>query len=96
MRTLGSGYNGLGMFNFSLDWSTVGSNGPLYTPWWAQINYFAGLMGMIWVGVPLLLATNFWYVGRLSLGTQLTIVQERPRVSRSHERRSLQQHISTL
>jgi hypothetical protein len=60
MRTLGSGYNGLGMFNFSLDWSTVGSNGPLYTPWWAQLNYFAGLMGMIWIGVPLLLATNFW------------------------------------
>jgi hypothetical protein len=50
------------MFNFSLDWSTIGSNGPLYTPWWAQLNYFAGLIGMIWVVVPLLLATNFWYV----------------------------------
>ncbi|KAI5450685.1 hypothetical protein NCC49_002941 [Naganishia albida] len=61
LRTLGSGYNGLGMFNFSLDWSTIGSNGPLYTPWWAQLNYFAGLMGMIWIAVPLLLATNFWH-----------------------------------
>ncbi|KAJ9116430.1 hypothetical protein QFC22_004872 [Naganishia vaughanmartiniae] len=60
LRTLGSGYNGLGMFNFSLDWSTIGSNGPLYTPWWAQLNYFAGLIGMIWIVVPLLLATNFW------------------------------------
>ncbi|KAJ9099235.1 hypothetical protein QFC21_004115 [Naganishia friedmannii] len=60
LRTLGSGYSGLGMFNFSLDWSTIGSNGPLYTPWWAQLNYFAGLIGMIWVVVPLLLATNFW------------------------------------
>ncbi|KAJ9103316.1 hypothetical protein QFC20_004793 [Naganishia adeliensis] len=60
LRTLGSGYNGLGMFNFSLDWSTIGSNGPLYTPWWAQLNYFAGLMGMVWVVVPVLLATNFW------------------------------------
>jgi hypothetical protein len=49
MRTLGSGYSGLGMGVFSLDWSSMGSSGPLYTPFWALGNYFGGLIGMLWV-----------------------------------------------
>jgi len=49
MRTLGSGYNGLGVGDLSLDWSSVGSSGPLYTPFWALGNYFGGLVGMCWV-----------------------------------------------
>lgn len=32
--TLGSGYSGYGMFNFSLDWSVIGSMGGLYTPFY--------------------------------------------------------------
>jgi hypothetical protein len=82
------------MFNFSLDWSTIGSNGPLYTPWWAQLNYFAGLMGMIWVIVPLLLATNFWYVVcRLSTSLAESRQQERPRFPGADKCRLVQQHI---
>jgi cellulose synthase/poly-beta-1,6-N-acetylglucosamine synthase-like glycosyltransferase len=49
MRTLGSGYNGLGTLNFSFDWSSIGSSGPLYTPYWALGNYFGGLIGMCWI-----------------------------------------------
>jgi len=49
MRVMGSGYSGLGVFNFSLDWSSIGSSGPLYTPYWALGNYFGGLIGMCWI-----------------------------------------------
>ena len=28
MRVFGSGYKGLGMFDFSFDWSSIGSSGP--------------------------------------------------------------------
>jgi hypothetical protein len=49
MRTLGGAYSGLGMLDFSFDWSSVGSSGPLYTPYWALGNWFGGLIGMIWV-----------------------------------------------
>ncbi|ODN97275.1 OPT family small oligopeptide transporter [Cryptococcus wingfieldii CBS 7118] len=59
-RTLGSAYSGLGMGDFSFDWSSVGSSGPLYTPYWALGNYFGGLVGMIWVITPIILFTNFW------------------------------------
>jgi hypothetical protein len=60
MRTLGGAYSGLGMLDFSFDWSSIGSSGPLYTPYWALGNWFGGLIGMIWVIVPIMLATNFW------------------------------------
>ncbi|WWD06796.1 OPT family small oligopeptide transporter [Kwoniella europaea PYCC6329] len=60
MRTLGSGYTGLGVANWSFDWSSIGSSGPLYTPYWALGNYFGGLAGMMWVIMPLILITNFW------------------------------------
>ncbi len=49
MRVLGSGYDGLGVMNLSLDWSSIGASGPLYTPYWALGNYFGGLVGMLWV-----------------------------------------------
>ncbi|ORY28793.1 OPT oligopeptide transporter protein-domain-containing protein [Naematelia encephala] len=60
MRTLGSGYSGLGMLDFSFDWSSVGSSGPLYTPYWALGNYFGGLILMCWIITPIILLTNFW------------------------------------
>nr|WVH01953.1 OPT family small oligopeptide transporter [Naematelia aurantialba] len=60
LRTLGSGYNGLGMLDFSFDWSSVGSSGPLYTPYWALGNYFGGLIVMCWIITPIILMTNFW------------------------------------
>lgn len=72
LRTLGSGYEGLGISNFSLDWSTIGYNGPLFTPWHAQLNWFAGIMGAVWVAMPIMLAINFWSV-RLCVSADLKI-----------------------
>ncbi|ORX39348.1 OPT oligopeptide transporter protein-domain-containing protein [Kockovaella imperatae] len=60
MRVLGSGYKGLGMLDFSFDWSTIGSSGPLFTPYWALGNFFGGLIGMCWIVTPLLFLFNFW------------------------------------
>ncbi|WVO15443.1 OPT family small oligopeptide transporter [Cryptococcus depauperatus] len=60
MRTLGSAYQGLGMMDFSFDWSSIGSSGPLYTPYWALGNYFGGLIVMLWIILPLILIFNFW------------------------------------
>lgn len=48
--------------DFSLDWSTIGSTAPLYTPWFSLLNYFGGLIGMAWIIVPILWFTNFWSV----------------------------------
>lgn len=60
MRTLGSGYQGFGMLDISLDWSSLSSLGPLYTPPEALFNIFAGLVCMVWILGPLIYFTNFW------------------------------------
>ncbi|KAF9986513.1 hypothetical protein BGZ75_001733 [Mortierella antarctica] len=60
LRKLGSGYTGLGMGCISLDWSIISGVGPLYTPWWAQCNFFVGLIAMLWVVTPIVYFTNYW------------------------------------
>ncbi|GAA5979168.1 hypothetical protein JCM5350_007089 [Sporobolomyces pararoseus] len=60
MRTLGSGYQGFGVLDFSLDWSVIGGTGALYTPFFAQCSYFAGLAFNLWIVTPLLYFSNFW------------------------------------
>ncbi|CAG8704121.1 2547_t:CDS:10, partial [Acaulospora morrowiae] len=57
---LGSGYRGLGILNFSLDWNAIGQPGPLYTPWWAQINWYVGIIIGSWIIAPILYYNNFW------------------------------------
>ncbi|KAF9114541.1 hypothetical protein BGX27_010516 [Mortierella sp. AM989] len=60
LRKLGSGYTGLGMGCISLDWSIISGVGPLYTPWWAQCNFFVGLIGMLWVITPIVYFSDYW------------------------------------
>lgn len=60
MRILGSGYDGFGIGNLSLDWSAIGSTGPLYTPFFAQASYYFGFVVNIWFVTPILYFTNFW------------------------------------
>ncbi|GAA5933561.1 OPT family oligopeptide transporter [Sporobolomyces koalae] len=60
LRTLGSGYNGFGVLDFSLDWSVIGGTGALYTPFFAQCSYFAGLAFNLWLVTPILYFSNFW------------------------------------
>ena len=38
----------------SLDWSVIGGTGALYTPFFAQASYFAGLATNMWIITPLL------------------------------------------
>lgn len=59
-QILSSGYRGFGILNFSLDWNVVGASGPLFQPWWAALNFYAGIMGMMYVVMPLLYFFNFW------------------------------------
>ncbi|KAI8599875.1 OPT oligopeptide transporter protein-domain-containing protein [Dissophora ornata] len=60
LRKLGSGYTGLGIGCISLDWSIISGVGPLYTPWWAQCNFFIGLILMLWIVTPIVYFSNYW------------------------------------
>ncbi|KAF9583377.1 hypothetical protein BGW38_009623 [Lunasporangiospora selenospora] len=60
LRKLGSGYTGLGIGCISLDWSIISGVGPLYTPWWAQCNFFVGLILMLWIITPLVYFSDYW------------------------------------
>ena len=60
MRTFGSGFNGYGFLVFSLDWTVIGGVGPLFTPFFAQASYLAGMAFNMWVAAPLLYFSNFW------------------------------------
>ncbi|KAI5475497.1 hypothetical protein MNV49_001311 [Pseudohyphozyma bogoriensis] len=60
MRTLGSGFDGFGLLDFSLDWSVIGGTGALYTPFFAQSCYLLGLAFNMWIVMPFLYFTNFW------------------------------------
>lgn len=59
-QILSSGYKGFGIANLSFDWNVLGNSGPLYTPWWASLNFYSGLILMMYVVMPLLYFTNFW------------------------------------
>ncbi|RUP42707.1 OPT oligopeptide transporter protein-domain-containing protein [Jimgerdemannia flammicorona] len=64
LNKLGAAANGLGMLDFSLDWNAISSMqhfhrfqkiacssfGPMYTPFWAQMNYFAGKHRLLKLG----------------------------------------------
>jgi hypothetical protein len=55
-QLLGSGMRGFGLGTLSFDWTAVGSFAPLHAPWWAQVNFFMGAIGVLWVLAPLI-----WY-----------------------------------
>ncbi|CAG8758232.1 9793_t:CDS:10 [Dentiscutata erythropus] len=58
IKTLGSSYRGAGILNFSLDWNAIGQVFPMFTPWWSQVNYYIGVVLVIWVIDPLLYFNN--------------------------------------
>lgn len=60
MQILSSGYSGFGILNLSFDWNVLGNSGPLFQPWWAAMNFYGGLIGMMYVVMPLLYFGNFW------------------------------------
>lgn len=60
MSILGSGYSGFGIGNISLDWSAIGSTGPLYTPLFAAASYYFGFVLNIYIISPILYFMDFW------------------------------------
>jgi len=60
LTQLGSSTRGLGMLNFSLDWNAITTVGPLFSPWWAQVNFYFGLIVATWIIAPLLYFNNVW------------------------------------
>ena len=38
----------------------LGNSGPLFQPWWAALNFYGGLVTMMYVIMPLLYFSNFW------------------------------------
>ncbi|GAA95778.1 uncharacterized protein L969DRAFT_87803 [Mixia osmundae IAM 14324] len=66
VETFGSGYRGFGLGTLSLDWSVVGAFGGLFTPWFASVNFFAGLVFMCWVFGPGMWLTDFWNASKFS------------------------------
>ncbi|KAI9286534.1 OPT family small oligopeptide transporter [Umbelopsis sp. AD052] len=50
---------GLGLFSFSFDWQYLYNAGALYTPFWAQVNWYVG-MGLSMILIPVMYYANVW------------------------------------
>ncbi|RKO88547.1 OPT oligopeptide transporter protein-domain-containing protein, partial [Blyttiomyces helicus] len=48
----------VGMITF--DWAGISQMGPLYTPFWANMNGFVSLIVSSWIFAPALFAHDFW------------------------------------
>ncbi|KAJ2850960.1 hypothetical protein IWW36_001484 [Coemansia brasiliensis] len=60
---LGDAFNGVGMLNFSLDWSYISSaytQSPIAIPWIYACNVFAGFVIIMWIATPIGYYTNTW------------------------------------
>ncbi|KAJ1992341.1 hypothetical protein EDC05_002839 [Coemansia umbellata] len=68
---LSDAYNGLGMLNFTLDWSTISSNmgSPISYPWPMACNLFAGFVMVMWIITPIGYYSNAWGTGNLPIYT---------------------------
>ncbi|KAG9292397.1 hypothetical protein G9A89_015267 [Geosiphon pyriformis] len=58
IKKLGSGYHGVGILDFSLDWNAIGQSAPLYTPFFSCVNWYFGVILGAWVIAPLLYFNN--------------------------------------
>ncbi|KAL6364169.1 hypothetical protein LRP88_02085 [Fusarium phalaenopsidis] len=55
---LGSGSNGFGLLNISLDWNYASFYAPLYTPLWSTMSQVAGAVFTCWFLYPILYFGN--------------------------------------
>lgn len=49
---VGSGLGGMGVLNFTLDWSNITSS-IMLSPWWTQVIQFIAFVLSVWVLVPI-------------------------------------------
>ncbi|KAI7823102.1 OPT oligopeptide transporter protein-domain-containing protein [Kickxella alabastrina] len=71
VHQLSDAYNGLGVMNFTLDWSTISSNmgSPIAYPWAMACNLFTGFVILMWIITPIGYYTNTWGTGNLPIYT---------------------------
>ncbi|KAI8865381.1 OPT superfamily oligopeptide transporter, partial [Ramicandelaber brevisporus] len=57
-----SGQFGLGILNFTLDWTNIAGNlgSPIVTPFWAIANIMVGFVIVMWIMTPALYYSNTW------------------------------------
>ncbi|KAJ2518499.1 OPT super [Coemansia sp. RSA 2049] len=58
--SLGSGWNGTGILSVTFDWAAITALQPFVTPVWAQIQYLAGAMLMLYVLTPIGWRMDWW------------------------------------
>ncbi|KAF0532938.1 OPT family small oligopeptide transporter [Gigaspora margarita] len=80
---MGSGYHGVGILNFSLDWNAIGQPGPLYTPWWAQVNWYVGVIVGAWIIAPILYYNDFWMAKKFPLLATYSLNKDGERYNQS-------------
>lgn len=63
--------SGLGMSIITFDWAQIAHViSPLSTPWWAEANVMAGLVGFFWIVAPIIYYTNIWYVKYMPMSSR--------------------------
>ncbi|KAJ2378003.1 hypothetical protein H4S02_007487, partial [Coemansia sp. RSA 2611] len=69
---LGDAFHGVGMLNFSLDWSYISSaytQSPIAIPWIYACNVFAGFVIIMWIATPIGYYKNTWNTGIMPMYT---------------------------
>ncbi|KAJ2887694.1 hypothetical protein FB639_001135 [Coemansia asiatica] len=69
---LGDAFNGVGMLNFSLDWSYISSaytQSPIAIPWIYACNVFAGFVIIMWIATPIGYYKNTFNTGIMPMYT---------------------------
>ncbi|KAK1292800.1 Oligopeptide transporter 5 [Acorus calamus] len=67
-QQIGSGFRGLGLGSFTLDWSTITALGsPLATPAFAIINIMVGFFAILYVLLPIAYWTNAYHAKRFPI-----------------------------
>ncbi|KAJ2052290.1 hypothetical protein H4S04_001434 [Coemansia sp. S16] len=69
---LGDAFHGVGMLNFSFDWSYISSaytQSPIAIPWIYACNVFAGFVMIMWIATPIGYYKNTWNTGIMPMYT---------------------------
>ncbi|KAI9503109.1 oligopeptide transporter OPT family [Coemansia spiralis] len=69
---LGDAMHGVGMLNFTLDWSYISSAytlSPIAIPWVYACNVFAGFVIIMWIATPIGYYKNTWNTGIMPMYT---------------------------
>ncbi|KAJ1936765.1 hypothetical protein GGF37_005476, partial [Kickxella alabastrina] len=69
---LGDAFNGVGILNFSLDWSYISSaytQSPIAVPWIYACNIFVGFVIIMWIATPIGYYSNTWNTGIMPIYT---------------------------